>query len=274
MNNPTFSIIIPALNEEAYLPKLLESICGQSEGGFEVIVVDGKSRDKTVEKAEIYKSKIHTLEIVTSPKASLPLQRNLGASRARGEWLVFIDADSILMPYFLERCRKFIAEHESKLLTTWFKPDSEKIGDVIFTLLGNLSLETLLLMKRPFTPGPLTLVKRDIFDAIGGYDETHAFHEDVDFGLRLAKKGVIVQIIRETLYIWSLRRIRKEGTMKVIQQYILSALPVIFFNRSIKYMPGYTMGGQLYDRRKKQIKRSLLKDFEGKFKNVMKELLE
>ena len=54
MGKPFFSIVIPALNEEKFLPKLLESLSHQHFCDFEVIVVDGRSKDKTVAVAETY----------------------------------------------------------------------------------------------------------------------------------------------------------------------------------------------------------------------------
>jgi len=78
------------------------------------------------------------------------------------------------------------------------------------------------------------------------------------------------------LYVWSMRRIRREGKMKVIQQLVVAAVPVLLFKRPFKYMPGYTMGGQLYDKKKKKRKSSTLnfKRYELQFKKFMNELLE
>ena len=154
------------------------------------------------------------------------------------------------------------------------KPDSDNVNDCIFTLIANIFLESTILFKRPFTPGPLTGIRRSLFEKIGGYDESHNFNEDVEFGLRLAKAGAVADMLRETLYVWSMRRIRREGKMKVIQQMVVAALPVLLFKRPFKYMPGYTMGGQLYDKKKRKIKLSTLKKYEIQFKKLMKELFE
>jgi glycosyltransferase involved in cell wall biosynthesis len=73
------SIVIPALNEEHFLPHLLTSLTKQTKSDFEVIVVDGSSTDRTVEVARSFGTKLPKLEVIVSQKASLPLQRNLGA---------------------------------------------------------------------------------------------------------------------------------------------------------------------------------------------------
>src|SRR3989344_1520147 len=108
MKSPMFSVIIPTLNEEKFLPKLLTSLVDQANRDFEVIVVDGKSRDKTVAVAKTFIKKLPKLKIIISKKASLPLQRNIGARAAHGEWFIFVDADGVLMPYFIERVQQFI----------------------------------------------------------------------------------------------------------------------------------------------------------------------
>ncbi len=271
MKKPFFSIIIPTLNEEKFLPHLLDSLVAQTNKDFEVIVVDGKSKDKTIFVAQTYSKKLSSLTIVSS-KRGLPLQRNVGAKAARGEWFIFSDADSVLMPYFIERAEGFIKEENPSVFTTWFQPDSSINKDAIFTLLSNLFIESMLSFKRPFPQGPLACFRRETFEMIGGYDETHQYHEDIDLGLRLRKKGVPFSILRETLFIWSLRRFRKEGTLKVMQQYILSILPVIFFGKAVKSMPGYIMGGQNYS--KKKLNKSVLKRLEQSINKFTKELFE
>ncbi len=262
-----YSVIIPTLNEEKFLPKLLASLATQTDKNFEVIVVDGMSRDSTVAMAKKFAKKLPKLTVLVSQKASLPLQRNLGAKKSKGEWLIFVDADGVLLPNFIERISAFIAEVQPKLFTTWFRPDTENPKDAVYTLFCNMYLEATLIFKKPIAPGPLSIIRRDVYTRVGGYDEDHAFHEDVDLGIRLLKRGVRLFILRESLCIWSLRRFRKQGTLKVLNQYVLSLLPVLLANRSFKHMPGYAMGGHLYGK-----KQSILKRYERKFRDLLKEV--
>ena len=271
MKRPYFSVIIPSLNEEKFLPHLLESLAIQTKRNFEVIVVDGKSKDKTIIFAKQFAKRLPSLLVITSAKASLPLQRNLGAAKAKGEWLIFVDADSVLMPYFIERVEAYIQLAKPTVFTTWVQPDSALTSDALFALLSNVYIELTIQLKRPLTPGPLTAIQTRLFRNVGGYDETHAYNEDAEFGLRLARNGMTLSIIPEALYIWSMRRIRREGKLKVMQQYVISALPILFLRRPMKYMPGYIMGGQLYGKKKK-INHSVLKVYERKLKQLLKEL--
>jgi glycosyltransferase involved in cell wall biosynthesis len=269
-----YSVIIPALNEEKFLPKLVASLAEQTDKNFEVIVVDGSSKDRTVAVAKTFTKKLPKLTIIVSKVASLPLQRNIGAKAGKGEWFVFIDADSVVVPHFIHRIDEFIRTEKPGLFTTWLRPDSEKPGDANIALLGNLMFEVGLALHKPLPSGPLTAISRKAFTAVGGYDESQAFNEDVDICYRIAKAHFPIRIIPETLYTWSLRRIRHHGTARVIQQYILASLPILFFNRPLKKLPGYIMGGQLYNKKKKTIPSTAVRRFDRSLRKLLKDLFE
>jgi glycosyltransferase involved in cell wall biosynthesis len=244
------SIVIPALNEEYFLPNLLASLANQTRREFEVIVVDGLSSDRTVEVAHSFGSMLPKLEVLVSNKASLPLQRNLGAKASTGDWLIFIDADSIVLPYFAERIERFIEEQNPTLFTTWFRPDSEVSGDALFTLIANLFVEGSIVFRRPIAPGPLAGIRRDVFDLVGGYNESLTFGEDFEFTQRITARGISLQILRETLYVYSLRRIRRDGKMRFIRLYARGSIVALLMKRNLNNVQSYTMGGQIYSARK------------------------
>ena len=270
--HPTFSVVIPCLNEEKFLPHLLTSLFQQSVKDFEVVVVDGSSSDKTVEIARSFETKLPNLQVVVSEKASLPLQRNIGARKTKGTWLVFVDADSVLLPYFIERLNYFINEQKPKLFTTWFRPDSEISGDALFTLVANLFIEGADVFHRPIAPGPLAVVTREVYDLVHGYDETLTFGEDYDFTQRIVSRGISLQILRETLYVYSLRRLRKEGTLRFVQLYAKASLLILLTKRNLRNVPDYMMGGHLYGIKRKKMKQSVLRQFESRVKAFIKEL--
>ena len=274
MKHPFFTIVIPALNEEKYLPNLLESLSQQTWRDFEVIVVDGSSKDKTVEVAKSFDKKLPALHVLISTKARLPLQRNIGAQHAKGEWYVFIDADTVLLPYCLERLSLFIYKTSARFVTTWGRPDSEKSRESIHTLLFNISIEAAFFYHRPLSPGPFTAVQRTAFARVHGYDEALQFGEDQNFTQRLADAGISLSILRETLYIWSLRRFRTHGFFRASWIYVQAGLRVLFMKKNYSFIPGYIMGGHVYDKKVKTFYRSGLKQYESKLKKLMKELFE
>jgi len=93
---PKISIIIPTLNEEKYLPKLLESIKKQDFKDYEVIVADAGSTDNTKKIAKKFKARV--------VKGGMPGPgRNRGAEAAKGELLFFFDSDVKLPKGFLKK---------------------------------------------------------------------------------------------------------------------------------------------------------------------------
>lgn len=270
MATPRFSVIIPTLNEEKFLPNLLQSLADQTEKSFEVIVVDGASKDNTVKIARSFDKKI-PIRVIGCDHARLPMQRNKGARLGRGEWFLFVDADGVLLPYCMERLDLFIRSGVSHLVTAWGKPDSMGNQDSLSTLFYNMTLEGGLLFKRPIAPGPFTAIARSAFDSVGGFDESLEFGEDQNLSQRLADCGVPLSILRETLYVWSMRRFRAQGRAWSAQVYIRSALRVLFTGKNYRHMPGYIMGGHLYGK-KKPVKRPIMKEFEKKLKKMMREV--
>ena len=93
-NKSLVSIIVPTRNSAEFLENCLESIKNQSYKNIEVIVVDGNSKDKTIEIAKKYKTKIYNY----SPRVKLgtfdaPHKRNFGVKKAKGELVYYVDAD-------------------------------------------------------------------------------------------------------------------------------------------------------------------------------------
>jgi glycosyltransferase involved in cell wall biosynthesis len=255
MQKPFFSIVIPALNEEKFLPQLLTSLIHQTDQDFEVIVVDGRSKDKTIQVAEAFKEKIPRLQVMKSPRTGLPFQRNYGAEHGAGKWFIFFDADDVLLPYCIERCKSFIETHQkTKFFTSWFMPDSEVSGDALLTLLAVMFFESGKLVKRQIAPGPFAAIRRDIFASSGGYDANRAYGEDQEYSMRLYEHGIPLDVLRETLYVYSFRRFRKKGTLTMFQTYAKNALIALITKRAPKTQPGYIMGGHVYTSKKKQQK--------------------
>jgi len=116
-------------------------------------------------------------------------------------------------------------------------------------------------------------VTREAFDSVDGYNEQCRYGEDVDFSMRLYEQDVPLTILRETLYVYSLRRFRKHGTLKMLQLYTKGSMIALLTGRSPKTMPGYVMGGHNYEKRKK-VNKSKLRKYELKLKKIIKGILE
>ncbi|MDR0602407.1 MAG: glycosyltransferase, partial [Treponema sp.] len=196
------SIIIPALNEEAMLPRLLDSIRVQDFDDYEVIVADAKSTDDTREVAARYGC--------TVVEGGLPAAgRNAGAAAALGEMLYFLDADVILPPGFIRNVYDEMQDRFIDLATCEIKPLSDYQLDRIIHKLINLAV-ILNLWIDPKAFGFCIFVTKRLFNRVGGFDETIYVAEDNDF-VKRASVFRQLRFLSSACIMVSIRRFEKEG---------------------------------------------------------------
>lgn len=211
---PFFSIIIPTLNEEKYLPHLLSDLNGQTYQDFEVIVVDGDSTDKTVQKATA--SKIKGLRILQTKTKNVCYQRNLGAKNAKTNYLIFMDADNRVPPYFLQGIKYRIDSSSLDMFTTWISPDGEDLGTYAICNVINLWLDIQQKTNEPWMIEALLVTKKKVFQSLKGFDVKVHINEGYDLVSRAIKNNFTYGVFKDPLYTFSLRRLRKIGTFKAI----------------------------------------------------------
>ncbi|MBN2100488.1 glycosyltransferase [Candidatus Dojkabacteria bacterium] len=219
MKDKLVSIIIPALNEEKYLPKILECIKNQTYQNYEVIVaISPETNDKTTQIAQKYNAKIC--------KGGLYAQaRNNGARIARGKILFFFDADDTFGPDAIERALKLIDKRSLdygvfayrysynleglNLLARMYETLRFFIFNAIFTVI----ITTASMFYR-ITNGNCLFVRADLFKKIKGFNEKVEIAEDFDFGKRAGKYG---KYGRLPILVWSSnRRIKAVGFYRYI----------------------------------------------------------
>ncbi|MBI4280742.1 glycosyltransferase [Candidatus Uhrbacteria bacterium] len=219
MSHPRLSIVIPTLNEEKYLPHLLDSIRIQTFTDYEVIVADAFSKDRTRALATEAGARVVDGGL---PSAG----RNRGAAAARGEIILFLDADVILPDeLFLESA---VAEFEKKQLgiaTALIRPLSERaIDHLMYQLYNVYAIATQKFM--PHVPGFFIFVRREAHEKIGGFDETLQFAEDHEYARR-ASKVTKFGFLRDLRVPVSMRRFDKEGRLTIALKYLLGELYLI-----------------------------------------------
>jgi hypothetical protein len=212
---PFFSIVIPTLNEEKYLPHLLSDLSSQTFRDFEVIIVDGHSNDQTLKLAKAYLKKLPKTTILTSPKRHVCVQRNLGAKHAQSKILVFMDADNRLDSYFLMGLRYRLESDPADFATCWVKSDGNTKSDA-FIAYGMNVLTELSSIDTPMFSESLTIASTAAFNDIGGFDENNHFGESRPLIKSAHQKGYTFRIYRDPTYTFSFRRIRKFGIMNLL----------------------------------------------------------
>jgi glycosyltransferase involved in cell wall biosynthesis len=214
---PFFSIIIPTLNEQEFLPHLLTDLTSQTNQDFEVTIVDAKSKDNTIKRAAEFNPKLPSLKIISSSKRNVSHQRNLGAKHARANWLIFMDADNRLPSYFLQGIKYKLELKQPQIFTCWIKPDTNFRKDQTFVTLYNLLIEFQKNTKKPYGLEAMMGFNKKVFFKLNGFNPELLWSEGSELLSRAAKQGFYYEIFKNPQYQYSLRRLRKQGTLKSIR---------------------------------------------------------
>jgi glycosyltransferase involved in cell wall biosynthesis len=203
------SVVIPTLEEEEYLPKLLETIRNQTYQPIEVVVADSSSTPSSEKTKEICQA--FGARYLYVPKLNLPHARNEGAKQATGEILVFVDADCLLSATYIQEVVASL--EEGHILAHGADPVAE--GVILST--SSVVLRSWLKPAR-YTTGRGIAIWKHAFSEIGGYDEnldpTLGFREDLDLGKRVRQTfgDKSIRLLRTAYLGESARRIKFLGT--------------------------------------------------------------
>lgn len=254
-----FSIVIPTLNEEKNIAILLSAVKSQSFSDFEVIVVDSHSKDKTRQKALFFK-KFFPFKFIEKKFKNVASARNYGGKIAKGEYLVFFDADVLPEKNFLKEIKEKIKKFNLDLLTVWNRAKESWRGKIIFTLM-NICLSLFQKIK-PAANGPCIIIKKSLFEKINGFDEEIFFGEDFDLVQRAVKVGGKFKVFKTPILYVSCRRFEKEGFFVSLYKSIKAIIYQLLFGPIKKPIFEYQMGGEVYKNLGKK------KIFLGKKKNT------
>ena len=219
------SIIIPTLNEEKYLTLLLGSIERQNfRERYEIIVADAGSTDKTINIAKSFGCKV--------VQGGLPARgRNEGAKVARGEDILFLDADLTLSSNFLKESLKEFRIRKLDIASFGLRPkEVKKIVRLGFDLFYNRPIA---LSQKFLAHGAMAiLVKKNIFEKVGGFDEKIMLAEDHYFTRQAFKVGKF-GVIKSVKVFIAMRRFETDGYLRTLLKYLLCQL-YMFSGKPVK----------------------------------------
>jgi GT2 family glycosyltransferase len=194
---PTLSVIIPVHNGGAHLPRCLEALRESDASRYEIVVVDDNSTDGSADVARARGFEVVRLDARRGPAAA----RNEGARRARGNILLFLDADVRARPDTLARVEAFFREHEeiAALFGSYDDaPDARGFVSQYKNLAHHFIHQRASADAETFWAG-CGAVRREAFDAVGGFDENRYARpsiEDIELGRRLRRRGFRIALDR------------------------------------------------------------------------------
>ncbi len=239
-----FSIIIPTLNEEKLLPRLLNSLKNQKNKNFEVIIADGGSSDKTKEKTLTYKDEL-VMRFFINGKRNVAYQRNFGASMAKGKYLIFLDADTGVSLSFTHNLLKYITREKGLVFIPYSIPDQNDSQSKLIFKIANFLIEFSQTIGKPISAGGNMIWEKCFFESVGGFNEKLYLAEDHNIIQKAYEWGVRAKFIRSVKVKFSLRRVRREGQLAIFYKYLLSTAHVLIKGDIKKKIYKYEMGGEV-----------------------------
>ncbi len=186
MNRPSISVIIPVFNHAEALKACLRSLEKQTLQDFEIIIVDDGSDTPVMNTA-----------ITFEKNRGAPAARNAGFAEAKGEYVIFLDADAELVSHAFEKLKKALETHpEADFAYSAFKFGFKKFGSFPFDPE---------LLKRTSYIHTSALIRRDAFP---GFDEALKKFQDWDLFLTMAEQGKRGFLVKDVLF-----SLKAKGTM-------------------------------------------------------------
>lgn len=203
----------------------------------ELIVSDGGSTDATLSIAERYATTIVVHD--GKERQTIAGGRNAGAHMARGQVIVFINGDTV--PANLDRFTACVldfavrqgryARASALACPVRFRQGEERLPDILFHLFYNSYVHALSMLRIGAGRGECQVVRRDVFERVGGYRSELVAGEDFDLFARIGVRAR-VRFAPELLVYESPRRFRKFGYFRVLFTWTINALSVLIRGRS------------------------------------------
>jgi succinoglycan biosynthesis protein ExoA len=210
---PEISVIIPCLNEANWVLRVLEDLAAQRVlEKFEVIVADGESEDGTWKILQDFKTTAtlpYELVLLRNPQRAIPNALNLLVKHAKGRFVVRVDAHSRIPNDYL---RKIVGALKSgacdvagpriQFIAGSGRTIARVIASVCNSRMGNGGTPSRTRLQRPVSVDHtvMSCFARNVWEGVGGYDESLRANEDFDYDFRAAKAGYKVLSLPHPVY--------------------------------------------------------------------------
>lgn len=169
-SNPLVSVLMTVYNREKYIAEAIESVMASTYDNWELIIVDDRSKDKSVEIAKSYEAKDSRIKVhINQENLGDYPNRNKAASYAKGKYIKYVDADDMIYPYGLEQLIFYIEQFpEAGYGLCSLTPD--KLKKFPFQLSPVEAYQRHYFKEHLFHKAPLSaIINRSIFEKTGGF---------------------------------------------------------------------------------------------------------
>jgi glycosyltransferase involved in cell wall biosynthesis len=195
VTTPLISVILPAYNAEKTIHETISSILFQSLDDFELIIIDDGSKDSTSE--IIFNINDKRIKYFYQENKERAIARNIGISQSQGKFIAFIDSDDLWHQKKLEK--QIAAFHENSSLGLIYSDllyFDDQTGENKFKFSTLIKLHRgdnclIPLLRNNYIQSPTPLVRKDIFTALGGFDNNLIPVEDWDMWIRITNQYLI-----------------------------------------------------------------------------------
>ncbi|MEO6219166.1 MAG: glycosyltransferase [Ginsengibacter sp.] len=200
------SIIIPAYNAAATIVETLESVLAQTNSNWEAIVIDDGSVDETIAVVDGYCAKEKRITRLSQLNQGVSAARNTGIDHANFEWLLFLDADDWISPYYVERTINLIDSDPGldAVHCGWVRiaPDGTQLKERYAPEFSDLF--PVLATTCPFAVHACS-IRKTIANKAGRFDPAVKNCQDWDFWQRVARTGAKFGAVREVLALYRMQ---------------------------------------------------------------------
>lgn len=212
---PLISVIIPVYNGEDFIGSAIQSVINQKYHPLEIIVIDDGSTDSTFETVKGFSGNIR---IYQQAHSGVTPARNYGLEKASGELISFIDADDVW------------TRNKIALQTGYFKKNQTfevVIGFLLHKSFSNPDELSEINLKDERGAFALqlgcALIKKEVFEIVGNFDECMKMSEDIDWFLRAREKGINVFVHPEIVQFYRIHKRSMTNDQRLTNRYLLKA---------------------------------------------------
>lgn len=202
------SIIVPCLNEAAYIGKCIDSLINNKADAYniEIIIIDGGSNNETLKVINTYQKDYSFIKLISNPQKITPISLNMGIKNSIGDYILIASAHSSFQDGYLAKCLDIIEKTNADVVggTIETKPlnNSLKANSIAAVLanrfgVGNSMFRTGINKLIEVDTVPFGLYKRNIFEEVGLYNEKLIRNQDIELSKRIINAGKKILLFPE-----------------------------------------------------------------------------